>query len=54
MIGNKKVVIMLTGSRWQPGMIILPEIGLWKKQDERMEKFLTEKCINVKKGIEHL
>lgn len=54
MIGNKKVVIMLTGSRWQPGMIILPENGLWEKRDERMEKFLRVKCINVKRGIEHL
>ena len=39
---------MLTGSRWQPGMIILPENGLWEKRDERMEKFLSVKCINVK------
>ena len=45
---------IMTGSRWQPGMIILPENGLWEKRDERMEKFLRVKCINVKRGIEHL
>ena len=53
MLGNKEIVVMLTGSRWQPGMIILPKNGLWEKQDEQMEKFLRGKCINVKKGIEH-
>lgn len=50
-MGNKKIVVMLTGGRWQPGMIILPENGLWEKQDEQMEMFLREKCINVKKRI---
>ena len=50
-LGNKEIVVMLTGGRWHPGMIILPKNGAWEKQDEQMQIFLREKCINVTRGI---